>query len=148
MTSVLVDTSVIVKWFHSTGEPDLAEARALRDATVSGDLDARVIDLCLYELGNVLSRSLRWNASDVADQLDDLVVICGAPLAMTAPWLRDAASIAHSHALTFYDASWAAAARALGVLLVSADALLLDSGLAVPAGAARELLGLSPPSDS
>ncbi|MHB8594518.1 MAG: hypothetical protein ACYDB3_09355, partial [Acidimicrobiales bacterium] len=102
MTTLLVDTSVLIKWFHEKGESDLAEARAIRDGTKRGDVQIRVIDLALYEMGNVLLCSLGWNASDVADQLDDLVVICGAPLAMAPEWLRRAAAIGATHRLTFY----------------------------------------------
>ncbi|MGH9044729.1 MAG: hypothetical protein ACRDVP_07865, partial [Acidimicrobiales bacterium] len=80
MTTLLVDTSVLVKWFHSEGESELAEARAIREATRRDDFDARVIDLAIYEMGSVLLRALHWTGSDVADQLDDLVLICGAPL--------------------------------------------------------------------
>ena len=79
MTTLLVDTSVLVKWFHSEGESELAEARAIRDATGRGEVEVRVIDLAIYELGNVLLRVLRWNGPDVADQLDDLMIICGVP---------------------------------------------------------------------
>ncbi|HEY1652219.1 MAG TPA: type II toxin-antitoxin system VapC family toxin [Acidimicrobiales bacterium] len=130
MTTLLVDTSVLVKWFHSEGESELSEARTLRDATQVGELQARVIDLALYEMGNVLLRALGWSGSDVADQLEDLVIICGPPLAMAAGWLRRAAELGERHRLTFYDAAWAATAEALGVSLVSVDPRLLDAGLA------------------
>jgi predicted nucleic acid-binding protein len=130
VTTLLVDTSVLVKWFHSEGESELAEARAIRHATQIGDIQARVIDLALYEMGKVLVRTLGWNGSDVADQLDDLIVICGPPLAMAGEWLRQAATIGSTHGLTFYDAAWAAAASSLGVSLVSADTQLLAAGLA------------------
>ncbi|MDA8281705.1 MAG: type II toxin-antitoxin system VapC family toxin [Actinomycetota bacterium] len=120
MTTLLVDTSVLIKWFHSEGESHVAEARALREATRRGDIEARVIDLVLYEMGNVLLRSLQWSGSAVADQLDDLVTICGSPLAVAADWLRQAAVLKAANGLTFYDACWAATARALGISLVSA----------------------------
>lgn len=140
MTTLLVDTSVLIKWFHGEGESELVESRAIRDATRRGDVESRVIDLALYEMGNVLLRSLGWDGSDVADQLDDLVVVCGAPLAMTADWLRRAAAIGASHRITFYDAAWAAAAQALDLSLVSADAQLLAAGLAEsPSAVARRL---------
>jgi predicted nucleic acid-binding protein len=140
VTTLLVDTSVLIKWFHSEGESELEEARAIRNATQRGDVESRVIDLALYELGNVLLRSLGWKGSDVADQLDDLVVICGAPLAVTAEWFRHAATIGATHGLTFYDAAWAAAAEALGVSLVSSDRLLLAAELAEsPTTAAQRL---------
>ncbi len=134
MTTVLVDTSVLIKWFHRRGESDVAEARALRGATRRAELEARVIDLALYEMGNVLLRRLDWSGPDVADQLDDLVVVCGAPLAMSAAWSRQAALLGAVHGLTFHDACWAAAAQALQVPLISADAQLLEAGLAEPPG--------------
>lgn len=142
MTTLLVDTSVLIKWFHGEGESELPESRAIRDATTRGEVQTRVIDLALYEMGNVLLRALGWNASDIADQLDDLVAICGAPLAMAAEWLRQAAAIGAAHRLTFYDAAWAAAAEALGVSLVSADAQLVAAGLAESPGAVARRLRL------
>ncbi len=140
MTTLLVDTSVLIKWFHSEGEAGLSGSRAVRDASARGDLDVRVIDLAFYEMGNVLLRALRWSAADVADQLDDLATICGPPLAMEPAWLRRAATLGTEHGLTFYDASWAAAGEALEVALVTADSKLLAAGLGeTPGDVARRL---------
>lgn len=133
MTTLLVDTSVVIKWFHASGEAELAEARAIRDAHQRGEIEAHVIDLALYELGNVLIGRLGWPASAVADQLDDLLAICGAPLVPIPSWLRDAAALAAAHQLTFHDAAWAASARALGVPLITADTKLIDARLGEPA---------------
>lgn len=130
MTHLLIDTSVLIKWFHSEGEGELPESRTLLRAHVSGDVDAHVLDLATYEVGNVLVRTLRWEPGEVADQLDDLHTILGPPLVMTADWLRHAAMLAHKHGLTFYDASWAATANKLKMPLVSADRQLLAARLA------------------
>lgn len=130
MTHLLIDTSVLIKWFHSDGESELPEVRALRTAHIAGELDAHILDLAIYEVGNVLVRALRWEPSAVADQLDDLSTILGPPLVMTADWLRHAAALAHTHTLSFYDASWAATAAKLSMPLVSADRQLLAAGLA------------------
>lgn len=130
MTHLLIDTSVLIKWFHNEGESELPEARALRTAHIVGELDAHILDLAIYEVGNILVRAFRWEPSAVADQLDDLGVILGQPLVMTADWLRHAAALAHTHTLSFYDASWAATAAKLRMPLVSADRQLLAAGLA------------------
>jgi hypothetical protein len=45
VTRLLVDTSVLIKWFHEAGESELTHARAIRDPHVRGDLDAHVLDL-------------------------------------------------------------------------------------------------------
>jgi len=85
VTRLLIDTSVLIKWFHSDGEGELEQSRALRSAHVAGELDVHMLDLASYEVGNVLTRALRWSAADVADQLDDLHAILGPPLLMTPP---------------------------------------------------------------
>jgi predicted nucleic acid-binding protein len=130
MTSVLVDSSVLIKWFHAEGESEVAPARVLRDAHVTGELDAYMLDLGFYEIGNVLTRALRWDAADVADQLDDLAALMGVPMTMEQIWWRDAANLAVTHQLSYYDASLAAVATGLGIPLVSADKRLLAAGLA------------------
>lgn len=130
MTRLLVDTSVLIKWFHSDGESELQPARALRSAHLTGQLDAHMLDLASYEVGNVLTRALHWTATDAADQLDDLHAILGPALVMSPAWLRRAATIAQVHTLSFYDASWAATALELRIPLVSADRRLLAAGLA------------------
>jgi predicted nucleic acid-binding protein len=147
VTHLLIDTSVLIKWFHSEGEGELPEARALRSGHIAGELDAHVLDLALYELGNVLVRALKWDASDVADQLDDLRAVVGPPLVMAAAWLRHAATLAERHALSFHDASWAATASELGIPLVSADRRLLDAGLAESPSQVVSRLRLRPGDD-
>lgn len=142
MTRLLIDTSVLIKWFHADGENELSEARALRDAHVRGEIDAHVLDLAIYEVGNVLSRALRWGAVDVAGQLDDLIAVVGPPLLMSYGWFRSAARLAEKHGLSFYEASWAATAAELQITLVSADRRLLTAGLAETASGVCSRLNL------
>lgn len=140
MTRLLIDTSVLIKWFHEAGESELADARAIRDAHIRGDLEAHVLDLAIYEVGDVLARALRWTSSDTSDQIDDLLAIVGTPITMAQAWFHHAAELAEAHTLSFYDASWAAAAAALGIPLVSADRRLLSAQLAeAPSAVATRL---------
>ncbi|MDP9117439.1 MAG: type II toxin-antitoxin system VapC family toxin [Actinomycetota bacterium] len=144
MTRLLIDTSVLIKWFHKSGESELGEARAIPDVHIRGDLDAHVLDLALYEVGNVLARALKWCAAYVGDQLDDLLSIVGPPITMAQSWLRDAAVLSQTHTLSFYDATWAAAAAALGIPLISADRQLIATGLAETPSAVAARLKLAP----
>jgi predicted nucleic acid-binding protein len=127
MTDVVCDASIVLKWFHDEGEEGVEEARRLLAAHRSGRLTAWILDLTFYELGNVLLRALRWSAAEVAAQLDDVRFIC-AVLTPGSRELRLAAQLAETHALTFYDAVYAAAARSRGAALATADRALLDSG--------------------
>lgn len=139
--TLLVDTSVVLKWFHEDGESEVDEARALLQAHRDGREQVLVLDLAAYELGNVLLRPLKLPGPVVSQQLRLLLSLCG-PLVHPRPsWLDAAADLGERHGLTFYDASWAAAAQALECPLVSADRLLLASGLAVTATEAAGMLG-------
>jgi hypothetical protein len=59
-TSLLVDTSVLIRWFHTQGERDAPQAHTIRIAHVNGQLDVHVLDSAYYELGTVLIRALGW----------------------------------------------------------------------------------------
>lgn len=141
VTDVICDTSVVLKWFHHEGEQEVEEARTLLAAHQAGLLTAWILDLTLYELGNVLLRSLGWRAPDVAAQLDDLSAICTA-LTPSAAELRLAAHLAEEHALTFHDAAYGAAARSRGAALATADRALLEAGVGASPGAIVTGLGL------
>jgi predicted nucleic acid-binding protein len=125
-----VDTSVLVKWFDEAEGDQVAEARLIYDAYRDGRLTAYITDLTHYEFGNVVVRAKGWPAAQVAEALDALLVIFGPPLVPSPAWRREAAHLAAEHRLSFYDASFAAAARALGAVLLSADKRLLSAGLA------------------
>ncbi len=142
MTSLLIDSSVALKWFHDEGEADVAEARALLRAHQQESVSVLLIDLAVYEIGNVLLRRLGWTAEAVDEQIGDLITISGPFLAWEVAWLPTTTSLAEQHRLTFYDASWAAAAAILGIPLVSADRQLLDAGLAESARATASRLRL------
>jgi predicted nucleic acid-binding protein len=132
---VFVDTSVLVTWFHSDGERDVPAARAVLSAHQEGVVRARVLDLAVYELGNVLTRALRWPADRVVDQVEDLLAIVGAPEVLDRAGRSAAGRLAAAHQLTYYDASWAAVAVVNDADLISADRALLAAGLATTASA-------------
>ena len=142
MTRLLIDTSVLIKWFHSPGEGEPEQARALRAAHVTGELDGYMLDLAVDEVGNVLTRTLRWTAGDVADQLDDLHAILGPPLVMTRGWWRRAATFGQVTPCPS-TTRWAAAAAELGIP-VSADRRLLAASLAESPTQVTTRLKLSP----
>lgn len=142
MSGLLVETSVLVKWFDTRGEEEVTAAHALRDAHGDGNVVIHLLDLALYELGNVLLRRRKWPGDDVADQLAELADMLGPVVPISVAWTGDAARIGEEHRLSFYDACWAAAARQLQLPLISADGQLLQAGLAEPATAAATRLGL------
>lgn len=142
MTDVVCDASVVLKWFHAEGEHDVEDARRLLAAHRSASITAWILDLTLYELGNILLRALRWPAPQVADQLDDVRAICSVSTP-GAVEQRLAAAVAEEHALTFYDAAYVAAARSRGALLATADKALLAAGVGESPATVAARLGIT-----
>jgi predicted nucleic acid-binding protein len=125
---VLCDASVVLKWFHSEGEEEVAESRALLGLHRSHGMALSVLDLTAYEVGNALLRGIGVGAEKVSTVLDALDVICPR-LALTPTELSDAALLAEGHRLTMYDAACAAAAKARHAELATLDCALLEAGL-------------------
>jgi predicted nucleic acid-binding protein len=124
----LVDASVALKWFLPVDrEPDGELAR-----TAVGRLAMRTTALAFHEVGNILTRHSGWTAERIAAALDLLLEICGDPLDLLASDFRPTAELALAHALTFYDASYAAISQRTGRRLLSADGDLLIPQLAIP----------------
>lgn len=137
----IVDASVAVKWFLPVErEPDGELARE-----AIGRFAMRTTTLAMYEIGNVLTIHSGWSAEKIAAALDLLVEICGDPLDLRPEDHRTAAELALAHDLTFYDASYAAISRRLDRRLLSADADLIEPGLATGLSSA---LGSSGQSES
>lgn len=141
MTLVLCDASVVIKWQHEQGESEVKESRALLQSHCRGEVELYLLDLTIYEVGNVLVRPLGWDAARVADALEDLVALVPA-ISPTDGERRRAAELAEQHSLSYYDAAYAAVATVRGGRLVTADVKLLVAGLGLSPVALVAELGL------
>jgi predicted nucleic acid-binding protein len=137
-TVVVSDASVALKWFHTAGEEGVESARALLDAYADEGISLVVLDLTAYEVGNALLRgSAAASAESVATVLEALADLC--PSISPEPAERRlAADLASDHDLTFYDAAYAAVARARGGILATFDRQLLSTELGLRPSAVLE----------
>lgn len=132
---LLLDSSVWLAWMKADDEPNHAAARHIVDRRLKREVEMRILDLTLYEIGNVIVRAWRWPC-EMADSFVARVteISNGPPLVPTASERRGAHALAESHGLSVYDATYAAVARERRLTLVSGDKALLRAGLAtVPA---------------
>jgi predicted nucleic acid-binding protein len=127
--SVVSDANVVLKWFHSEGEEEVAPARALLDAHKERVVALSVLDLTVYEVGNALMRGRAGaNAEQAATVIEALAEIC--PSIRPSPEEMKAASrLAERHKLTLYDAAYVAVAEGRSAELVTLDRALLDAKL-------------------
>ncbi len=120
MSALLLDASVWLAALDSDDRQHRA-ARAIVQAADDETIVIAALDLTLYEVVNVAI--VRWRSAEAAEQLLALIALtCPNTLARADDeLLRAAGRIATAHALTAYDASYVAAARARGWTLVSGD---------------------------
>lgn len=117
---LVLDTSVFIKWYRQH-EEHAAEALALRDAYLAGDVLLVEPDVAVYEFANVMRYMDELSTEQVQLAVDAL-------LALPIRWLKpDADLMTHTVALarerdtTVYDTVFAALAQAVGALYVTAD---------------------------
>jgi predicted nucleic acid-binding protein len=127
---VVADASVVLKWFHAAGEEAVEPARAILEAFAERRIDLVILDLTIYEIGNVLLRSTGASPEATATVLEALTEICE-PVALRSSERMTAARLARDRRLTFYDAAYAAVAQERGGRLVTMDRELLAADLGV-----------------
>jgi predicted nucleic acid-binding protein len=117
MTDVVLDASVVLKWFHAEDEEHVEAARALRAAFETGTLVVYAPPLLNLEILNVAARRSGWDENrltDLVESLGDLgFVVIDPDLSRVASWA--------ARGLTAYDAAYVALAEAEGIRLVTDD---------------------------
>lgn len=77
MRELLLDTPVLLKWFHRDGEAELGQAQWHLQAHREGLVHADVLDLGIYELGNVMVRALNRDAQQSRAVIAAILALCG-----------------------------------------------------------------------
>jgi len=122
MSEIVVDTSVIVKWYIP--EQHHEQARALRDAYLDGKFDLVAPALMPFEAVNALKYSGHYEGERLEEASKSLPEygIDLIPFNKTGP----VAEIANNLDITIYDAAYIALAQKFDTKAYTADGNLLD----------------------
>jgi predicted nucleic acid-binding protein len=126
---LVLDASVVVRWFRTPAEPT---GTALRSEFESGRIAVTIPRLLFLELLNVAGRQWRWREEkllEFAEELDSTKFeLLDPDLGRVANWV--------GRGLTAYDASYVALAEQLGIPLITLDRAILGAApqLARPPG--------------
>ncbi len=118
---IVVDTSVLIKWFKTRDEEFLKEAKQLLEEIERGRVEVHVPALLLYEVGNILLLKTRVGLAALDEALERLERLPFVVAPPATPLLKRAVRLGREFNLTFYDASFLALAVELRCPCVSAD---------------------------
>jgi len=129
MTTVVVDASVVIKWFVPEAGSDAARR------LLAGENLYAAPDLLFVEVANVAWKKVRRghlserDASQLVSEISN-VAIAAVPCRDLAP---DAYALAHSTGQTVYDSMYLALALRLDTFVVTADERFVRAAAAIPA---------------
>lgn len=125
VSSVLLDSSVVIKWFRKS-EIWREEAVLLRREYLEGRLSIYVPDLLVLEIANVLRYKKDLSRAQVQEAVRSLYELKITILNLSRDLVDKAIAIAYSRDLTMYDAVFVAAARHLNAPFITADEKLIQ----------------------
>ncbi|MBF8264566.1 MAG: hypothetical protein HW384_430 [Dehalococcoidia bacterium] len=117
----MLDASVLVKWFSTTGEANVAEAVDIMERHAEGDLVVAVPDLAYYEVANALTGKKVLTIQTVNLAMRDLFDFKLQTIAIDAELMVEAVKRAREFKITIYDASYIAVAEKCNCPLVTAN---------------------------
>jgi predicted nucleic acid-binding protein len=122
---LILDTSVILKWFLEQGEAEVARARRLRTASLSRYCTLGAPNLLLIEVANALTAGHRASPQQVSEAIATIMQIGLHLFELQFPVLAKAIELASTYQVTVYDSYFLALAIATDGLLVTADEAFL-----------------------
>jgi predicted nucleic acid-binding protein len=121
LNGVVLDASVVLKWFAPRKERGAKQARAIRTSYQEGQLRIVEPPLLILEILNVAGRRWRWDEPQLRS-LAGAVEELGFEFALP-DWTQVASWVARG--LTAYDAVYVALAEGLRVPLITDDASII-----------------------
>jgi predicted nucleic acid-binding protein len=131
---IVVDASVVIKWFHE--EEGTKAAEKLQQQIAKGELRAIVPPLLFYEVANVLTVKADSEIEQVVETLKVLENLPFQVVEVSPMVLEEAIRLAHQNHISVYDAIYVALAILSEARLVTADVKLMKA-----IGSPVELLG-------
>ncbi len=122
-TEIVVDASVVVKWFVE--EEGSEEALKLRDRYIDGEVEIAAPELITFEVLNALLYKGLFTEEEMAQIHEALEAYSFSLYPLRGDYARKTLELALRNQITIYDASYVALALVRGTHLYTADERLV-----------------------
>lgn len=122
---IVVDSSVIFKWFDIDEENHL-EARKFLRKHLSKEIEILIPDLLLYEITNAWATKTKLNEKDIKENLERLERYSLLIIPVKFQLLNKAVLFSKKYQVSVYDATYAVIAEEKGSELITADDRFAD----------------------
>lgn len=120
MTRVVLDTSVIIKWF-SPEEEDSNEANLILEAIHSGRVEIVLPYFAQLEIANILRLGKKFSREETKKYLIDFFNLSLVFVEINQQYILEISTISYSTNITSYDAAFVAVANRWNIPLFTAD---------------------------
>jgi len=125
MRKIIVDASLVVKWFITEEYSNLA--LEIRDRFVNGQLELFAPSLLQYEVLNALKYSNLFSLDNLVDAVTSLENYGIIQVPLNGDYTQKTLKLAVDHNISIYDAAYIGLTDVLGICAYSADKKLVDT---------------------
>ncbi|OLS25476.1 MAG: Ribonuclease VapC3 [Candidatus Heimdallarchaeota archaeon LC_3] len=123
LLQIVLDASVILKWFLQEDYSDLAEK--LKDEFLIGTIDVLIPELAFYEITNVLRYKPNYSIQDLEESISALTKMQLNAIKWDEIIGKNSVNIAYQYGITIYDSSYIAISHQFNCEMVTCDEKLL-----------------------
>jgi predicted nucleic acid-binding protein len=119
MPTLVVDTSIIVKWLNRKIEENLTQADQILDDTKIGKVELVAPEIAKYEVGNVLLKGKQLTSSQAFVSLGAAFLLPITFVPDSEDLAKETYDIAYDLGITYYDAAFLSLAKQYGATLIT-----------------------------
>lgn len=119
MNTLVIDTSVFVKWLNQNREENLGSADKILQDVKSGQVELIAPELVKYEVGNVLLKGKQLTPDQAYISLGTAYALPVTFVSESEESAHETYSLAHNLNVTYYDASFISLAKQYNATLVT-----------------------------
>lgn len=122
---IIVDTSVVYKWFVDEDEQTTRPARVLRDRYIHGEESVTAPDILLYEIANIIANKARLSEIRLQRAWKSFLELEISVVLPTMTFVGDCLKLSRKYHISVYDAAYIVLAQQKHCLCMTADEKLV-----------------------